>query len=67
MPQQAVRRSEQDMTVSQFAQQVKQVQDAYTQAKQTGSQDAVWTALHSLNETQVHQFRLYSKYSTYLA
>ncbi len=53
VPQQAVQRAEQDMTVAQFAQQVKQVQDAYTQAKQTGSSEAIWTALHSLNETQV--------------
>lgn len=53
MPQQAVQRAEQDMTAAQFAQQVKQVQDAYTQAKQTGSSEAIWTALHSLNETQV--------------
>ena len=52
-PQQAVQRAEQDMTAAQFAQQVKQVQDAYTQAKQTGSSEAIWTALHSLNETQV--------------
>ena len=52
VPQQAVRRAEQDMTVAQFAQQVKQVQDAYTQAKQTGSAEAIWAALHSLNETQ---------------
>ena len=53
MPQQAVQRAEQDMTAAQFAQQVKQVQDAYTQAKQSGSSEAIWTALHSLNETQV--------------
>ena len=53
VPQQAVRRVEQDMTASQFADQVKQVQDAYTQAKQTGSASAIWAALHSLNETQV--------------
>ena len=54
LPQQSVRRAEQDMTITQFAQQVKQVQDAYTQAKQSGSFQAVWTALHSLNETQVN-------------
>jgi len=53
VPQQAVRRAEQDTTIAQFAQQVKQVQDAYTQAKQTGSTEAIWTALHSLNETQI--------------
>ena len=53
VPQQAVQRAEQDMTAAQFAQQVKQVQDAYTQAKQSGSSEAIWTALHSLNETQV--------------
>ena len=52
VPQQAVRRAEQDMTVAQFAQQVKQVQDTYTQAKKTGPAEAVWAALHSLNETQ---------------
>ena len=55
VPQQSVRRTEQDMTIAQFAQQVKQVQDAYTQAKQSGSAQAVWTALHSLNETQVRR------------
>lgn len=53
LPQQAVQRSETDMTVGQFADQIKLVQDAYTQAKQTGSAQAVWEALHSLNETQV--------------
>lgn len=53
VPQQAVQRAEQDMTASKFADQVKQVQDAYLQAKQTGSASAIWTALHSLNETQV--------------
>lgn len=53
VPQQAVRRVEQDMTASQFADQVKRVQDAYLQAKQTGSASAIWTALHSLDETQV--------------
>lgn len=56
MPQQAVQRAEQDMTAAQFAQQVKQVQDAYTQAKQSGSSEAIWTALHSLNETQCFWF-----------
>ena len=53
VPQQAVQRAEQDMSASKFADQVKQVQDAYLQAKQTGSASAIWTALHSLNETQV--------------
>lgn len=53
VPQQFVRRVEQDMTASKFADQVKQVQDAYLKAKQTGSASAIWTALHSLNETQV--------------
>ena len=53
VPQQSVQRNEQDMTIAQFAQQVKQVQDTYTQAKQTGSSQAIWTALHSLNEAQV--------------
>lgn len=53
VPQHAVQRAEQDMTASKFADQVKQVQDAYLQAKQTGSASAIWTALHSLNETQV--------------
>lgn len=53
VPQQSVQRVEQDMTVAKFADQVKQVQDAYLRAKQTGAPSAVWTALHSLNETQV--------------
>lgn len=53
VPQQSVQRVEQDMTVAKFADQVKQVQDAYVQAKQTGSASAIWAALHSLNETQV--------------
>ena len=53
VPQRSVRQVEQDMTASNFADQVKQVQDAYLQAKQTGSPSAIWTALHSLNETQV--------------
>lgn len=53
VPQQSVQRAEQDMTAVKFADQVKQVQDAYLQAKQTGSASAIWTALHSLNETQV--------------
>ena len=58
VPQQAVRRAEQDMTIASFADQVKQVQVAYMQAKHTNSSSAVWTALHSLNETQVHRLPL---------
>ena len=63
VPQQAVRRADQDMTVAQFAQQVKQVQEAYTQAKQTGSAEAVWAALHSLNETQASSPRSVSQHA----
>ena len=53
VPQQSVQRSETDMTAAQFADQIKLVQDAYSQAKQQGSAEDVWKALHSLNETQV--------------
>ena len=53
VPQQSVQRSMSNITASQFADQMKLVQDAYTQAKASGSAEAIWTALHSLNETQV--------------
>ena len=66
VPQQAVQRAEQDMTASKFADQVKQVQDAYLQAKQTGSASAIWTALHSLNETQVMLLITCAIMTTYL-
>lgn len=55
VPQQSVQRTETDMTAVQFADQIKLVQDAYSQAKQQGSAEDMWKALHSLNETQVGQ------------
>ena len=57
-PQQSVQRSETDLTAAQFADQIKLVQDAYSQAKQQGSAKDMWKALHSLNETQVRHPRL---------
>lgn len=54
-PQQAVKRTLEEMNFAQFAQQVKTVQDAYRAAQATGSEPLVVSVLELLNETQVRE------------
>ncbi|KAK9839103.1 hypothetical protein WJX74_009638 [Apatococcus lobatus] len=56
IPQQAVQRSQAQLSDAQFAQQIKLTQDAYTSALDGGNQSLVVAALAQLDETQVFWF-----------
>ncbi|PSC73742.1 L-gulonolactone oxidase [Micractinium conductrix] len=52
VPQQNITRTNQEMSFQEFAQQIKDVQDAYNAAKAAGDEEAMKAALYQLDETQ---------------